>query len=40
MLRDKIRFIHYMIKAGNDKVGGEIPLKAMEIKQRFMQAIA
>ena len=40
LLRDKIRFVHYMIKAGNDKVGGEIPLKAIEIKQRFMQAIA
>jgi sulfopyruvate decarboxylase subunit beta len=29
-----------MINAGNDKVGGEIPLKALEIKQRFMKSIA
>jgi sulfopyruvate decarboxylase subunit beta len=28
-----------MIQAGNDKVGGEIPLKALEIKQRFMRAV-
>lgn len=38
-IQQKTRFIHYMIEAGNDKVGGEIPLKATEIKQRFMQAI-
>jgi len=37
-LKNKTRFVHYMIQAGNDKLGGEIPLKAMEIKQRFMQA--
>lgn len=38
-LKSKLRFVHYMIKAGNDKVGGEIPLKAQEIKQRFMAAL-
>ena len=37
-LKNKTRFVHYMIQAGNDKVGGEIPLKAIEIKRRFMQA--
>lgn len=38
-LKNKVRFVHYMIQAGNDKVGGDIPLKAVEIKQRFMRAI-
>lgn len=38
-LKDKVKFVHYMINAGNDKVGGEIPLRALEIKNRFMQAI-
>ncbi len=38
-LKDKTRFVHYMIYAGNDKVGGEIPMKAVEIKERFMQSI-
>jgi sulfopyruvate decarboxylase alpha subunit len=38
-LQNKKRFVHYMIKAGNDKQGGDIPLKALEIKQRFMQAV-
>jgi len=38
-LKNKTRFVHYMIKAGNDKTGGEIPLKALEIKQRFMGAV-
>ena len=38
-LKDKLQFVHYMIKAGNDKIGGEIPLRALEIKQRFMQAV-
>ena len=37
-LKNKTRFVHYMIQAGNDKVGGEIPLKALEIKHRFMLA--
>ena len=37
-LRSKPRFIHHMIRAGNDKSGGDIPLKALDIKQRFMQA--
>ena len=37
-LKNKTRFVHYMIRAGNDKVGGEIPLKAIEIKRRFMLA--
>ena len=40
MIRDQVGFIHYMIRAGNDKKGGEIPLKALEIKQRFMGALA
>ena len=40
MIRGRIGFIHYMIRAGNDKKGGEIPLKALEIKQRFMGALA
>ena len=39
MLQNRERFIHYMIKAGNDTVGGEIPLKAVEIKERFMAAL-
>ncbi|MEM7194473.1 MAG: thiamine pyrophosphate-dependent enzyme [Pseudomonadota bacterium] len=38
-IRDNVSFIHYMIQAGNDKVGGEIPLKALEIKNRFMAAL-
>lgn len=38
-LKNKTRFVHYMIQAGNDKQVGEIPLKAMAIKQRFMQAV-
>ncbi len=38
-MKQKTRFLHYMINAGNDKVGGEIPLKAVEIKERFMQSI-
>ena len=38
-LKNKTRFVHYMIQAGNDKEGGEIPLKALEIKQRFMRAV-
>jgi sulfopyruvate decarboxylase subunit beta len=38
-LKARNRFVHYPIKAGNDKKGGDIPLKAMEIKQRFMQAL-
>ena len=38
-LRDRVRFVHYMIRAGNDKKGGEIPLKALEIKDRFKQAL-
>ena len=39
-MKQKTRFLHYMINPGNDKVGGEIPLKALEIKQRFMKSIA
>jgi len=38
-LKTKLRFVHYMIRAGNDKVGGEIPLKALDIKNRFMQVV-
>lgn len=39
-LADKKQFVHYFIEAGNDKVGGEIPLTAVAIKKRFMAAIA
>ena len=39
-MKEKTRFLHYMINAGNDKVGGEIPLRAIEIKDRFMQSIS
>ena len=39
-IKQKTRFLHYMINAGNDKVGGEIPLKAIEIKDRFMRSIS
>ncbi len=39
MLKDRLTFVHYMIRAGNDKAGGDIPLKAIEIKQRFMRAL-
>ncbi len=38
-LKQKTRFLHYMINAGNDKVGVEIPMKAVAIKERFMQSI-
>ncbi|MEH6443283.1 MAG: thiamine pyrophosphate-dependent enzyme [Oceanospirillaceae bacterium] len=39
LLKEKPSFIHYLIKAGNKKTGDEIPLKAVEIKQRFMDAV-
>lgn len=39
MLRDGQQFIHYLIKAGNNKSGIEIPLSALEIKKRFMQSV-
>ena len=39
-IKNKVTFIHYMINAGNDKIGGEIPLRAVQIKDRFMQAVA
>ena len=39
MMRARHQFIHYLIKAGNIKTGVEIPLTAIEIKQRFMQSI-
>ena len=38
-LQNKTRFVHFMIRAGNDKVGGDIPMKAVEIKDRFMQSL-
>ena len=38
-MKNKVSFIHFFIRAGNDKVGGEIPLKATEIKQRFKSRI-
>ena len=40
LLRNKPQFLHYFIEAGNDKTGVEIPLHAIEIKQRFMNAIS
>ena len=40
LIKDKARFIHYMIKAGNDYSGQEIPLKAVEIKERFKKRIS
>jgi sulfopyruvate decarboxylase subunit beta len=39
LIKEKPTFIHYLIKAGNEKSGEEIPLKAVQIKQRFMSAI-
>lgn len=39
IIREKPSFIHYLIKAGNEKTGAEIPLKATEIKQRFMSVV-
>ena len=39
LLRDGQQFIHYLIKAGNNKSGIEIPLSAVEIKQRFTAAV-
>ena len=38
-LNGKTRFVHYMIQAGNDTTSKEIPLKAIDIKHRFMQAM-
>ena len=40
LLKEKPQFLHYFIKAGNDKTGIEIPMKAVKIKQRFMSAIS
>ena len=40
LIKSKPTFIHYLIQAGNVKTGNEIPYKALEIKQRFMKAIA
>lgn len=40
LMHEKPQFLHYFIQAGNDKNGVEIPLKALEIKQRFMDAIS
>ena len=39
LIEQKLSFIHYLIKAGNEKSGDDIPLKAIEIKQRFMNAV-
>jgi hypothetical protein len=39
-LTKKVQFIHYMIFAANDKSGVEIPLKAVEIKERFMTVLS
>jgi sulfopyruvate decarboxylase subunit beta len=38
-IKQKPSFIHYLIPAGNAKTGDEIPMKAVEIKERFMQAM-
>jgi sulfopyruvate decarboxylase subunit beta len=38
-LKNKTRFVHFMIRAGNDKAGGDIPMKAVEIKDRFMRSL-
>ena len=40
LLKEKPQFLHYFIEAGNDKTGIEIPMKAVEIKQRFMNSIS
>ena len=40
LLMEKPQFMHYFIEAGNDKTGIEIPMQAIEIKQRFMNAIS
>ena len=40
LLNKKPQFLHYFIEAGNDKTGIEIPMQAVEIKQRFMNAIS
>ena len=37
MLNEKINFIHFLIKAGNNPEAKEIPDSAIEIKRRFMQ---
>ncbi|NKB62612.1 MAG: hypothetical protein GKR95_10985 [Gammaproteobacteria bacterium] len=40
LIADKPLFLHYLIQAGNDKQRVEIPLKALEIKQRFMESLS
>ncbi|NKB76031.1 MAG: hypothetical protein GKR96_03045 [Gammaproteobacteria bacterium] len=40
LIDEKPQFLHYLIQAGNDKKGVEIPLKALEIKERFMNAVS
>ena len=40
LITQRPQFLHYMIQAGNDKTGIEIPMRAIEIKQRFMNAIS
>lgn len=39
MMQSRIKFIHFFINAGNDKNAKEIPLSALEIKERFMESI-
>jgi len=39
MLADKLNFVHFMIEAGNKADDAEIPYLAVDIKERFMQAI-
>jgi len=39
MLAERLNFVHFMIEAGNKADDGEIPYTAVEIKERFMQAV-
>lgn len=38
-IKEKPAFVHYLIKAGNRKSGDEIPMKAVDIKERFMKQV-
>ena len=40
LISQKPQFLHYLIQAGNDKTGIEIPLSALEIKNRFMNTLS
>lgn len=39
LIKEKPTFVHYLIQAGNEKTGIEIPMKAVEIKNRFMSKV-